>query len=175
MNKISDLKTIIDQAVQSLAGLGHLTEVLAAAAEVRSSIEQLEAATNKLCLLLVPKTGAPRGSAPTKSTVRPNPYIPSAVGAAKTYVGHSPASKTDERRSSPAREEVKKRVLAKLKKEGQPMSQAALIKTLHHDYYNMSAALASLKQAGEIKEVVVVIKGISGEETKRKVKAYVPA
>ena len=174
MNKISDIKETIDQAVQSLAGLGHLTEVLVAAAEVRSSIERLEAATNRwkeLRQLLVP-TGA-KVRVPT----RPNPYIPEGAQGAELWKTVRPlaVAKMDARKNAPPRGEVKGRILAKLKKEGQPMSQAALIRALHHDYYSVSTALASLQQAGEIKDVTVVVKGSSGQDTKRKVKAYVPA
>lgn len=151
---MNPLKITVDNAIKELGQLGRLTEILAAAAAVRASIEILEKSVDNLSGLLL-KQEKPKK--PAQAAAVPAPL------------------KVESRKNAPAREDIMKRILAKLKKEERPMGQAELIRVLHHDYYSVAAALAELQRTAAIKESAVALRGISGEETKRKVKAYVPA
>lgn len=165
---MDELKKTIHTAINELSALGRLTDILTAAAAVNASIDALEKSVNQLCLLLVPKVGAEESAHPQTNLVtgagKSMPFAQKIAEAMK-------ATTADPRKGAPARDEVKKRITTKLRKDG-PMSQAGLIKTLHHDYYNVATALKELHAVGAVKEGKIFLKGIDGQPTRRSVKVY---
>lgn len=139
-------KTTVEKVLLELSRLGRLSEILTAASAVKAAIDALEKATELLNEALEDKPKA-------------------------LQVATAKRTKEDRRKNAPPRDDVKKRIIAKLHKEGRPMSQAELIKILRHDYYSISVAVKDLMTAGVIKEETVPL-SVGGKPTKRTVNGY---